>query len=127
MAADKGAYHGMGVEILMFGKTGKHETLLNTKTLREAVIVADRPAVSVYLMRLDTWQQMSVHSNGGRGIHTNRLSELLHFRISLDDQLALRQLLDRDLRLSAFRQLVQSLDLPLAILEGDDDVVRFSV
>lgn len=64
---------------------------------------------------------------GGEGLHTNFLGQSLHFRISLDDLFGVCQLLYGDLRLGSFGQLIQSFNLPLAILEGNDNVERVSV
>lgn len=42
----------MGVNVVMFRKTREHERLLNTLGLRETLVVADGPSITVDLLRL---------------------------------------------------------------------------
>jgi hypothetical protein len=56
---------------------------------------------------------------------TDSLGELLHCGVVPHDLLTVDEFFGRDLRLLAFRKLLQCFDRPLSriLLEGDDDIV----
>jgi hypothetical protein len=51
----KTKYHWVCIQVIVLGEASKEERLLDSHTLRESFVIADRPAVCIQLLWLDSW------------------------------------------------------------------------
>jgi hypothetical protein len=56
---NKRTNQGVGIKVLMLGVTSEDESLLQASVFREAVIITDRPAISIYLFGQHSYDTVS--------------------------------------------------------------------
>lgn len=104
---DRNEIQRMGIEIFVLSEASKYEGLLYTALLRESCVVPNGPSIAVDLL----WED------------TNFLCELLYTFIRAHNTLTCYKLLDRDLRLNAFRKTIPGRNLPSRIVVCDNGVI----
>ena len=98
----------VGVEVVMFRKAGKQETLLEAHFGGEPLVISNGPAVAADLL----------------GKNADVFSELLDTLILSDNEFAVDQLFHRYLRLSTLGEKIRRVNHPFPISPGQDEIIR---
>jgi hypothetical protein len=100
-------YHWMSIDILIRPKSCIKKALLQPCRLRESIIVSNRPAISIKVLRADSWRKIHVihRLNSPQGVsHTNFSSKFDNSFVSSDGLLRHDEFLHRNLRLNPDRE-----------------------
>jgi hypothetical protein len=88
----------VGIEVLMLRVTSEDESLLQASMFREAVIIADGPAISIDLFGFHSYETVSRIPGHSQSALTDFSGKGLNCGISAHNVLAESKLLGRNLR-----------------------------